>query len=274
MSLACVGRTCSVPTTRFAPARGACFPRLRCSGSRLLSRERALHGVWFQCSGSPQTRGLGWACVLCLPRRAAQAARSLPGALSPGAVRLLPSVAPASVSGRTSEVRLVSVLGSWSLARDPPGRCQPSRISGGLWLETGSLFAVWWGCRLWGRVGPFPLPAASCLRRGLGRSASSWLFSGIAQFFLCSVKGPAGCSGLLIFSLSLAVPQFKLVTHKSSLRSPSGHSGPVLTLSNAAGSSLFCPHLLVADAGVWGTFLLGVAFRHVICGFYFIFPPS
>ena len=28
-------------------------------------------------------------------------------------------------------------------SRDPPGRCQPSRISGSLWLETGSLFAVW-----------------------------------------------------------------------------------------------------------------------------------
>ena len=26
---------------------------------------------------------------------------------------------------------------------DPPGGCQPSRISGSLWLETGSLFAVW-----------------------------------------------------------------------------------------------------------------------------------
>ena len=26
---------------------------------------------------------------------------------------------------------------------DPPGECQLSRISGSLWLETGSLFAVW-----------------------------------------------------------------------------------------------------------------------------------
>ena len=26
---------------------------------------------------------------------------------------------------------------------DPPSRCQSSRISGSLWLETGSLFAVW-----------------------------------------------------------------------------------------------------------------------------------
>ena len=42
----------------------------------------------------------------------------------------------------------------------------------------------------------------------------------------------------------------------------------VLTLSNAYRSSPFRLHLLVADAGVWGTFLLGVAFMHVICGFY------
>ena len=50
---------------------------------------------------------------------------------------------------------------------------------------------------------------------------------------------------------------------------PSGLSGLVLTLSNAACSSPFRPHLLVVDAGVWGTFLLGVAFRHVICGFIY-----
>ena len=49
---------------------------------------------------------------------------------------------------------------------------------------------------------------------------------------------------------------------------------PVLTLSNAAPSSPFRPYLLVAGAGVWGTFLLGVAFRHVICGPYLISPPS
>ena len=75
----------------------------------------------------------------------------------------------------------------------------------------------------------------------------------------------------LIFSLSLAIPQFKLLSRVSSLRLPSGHSGLLLTLSNAARSSPFCPHLLVADAGICDTFLLGVAFRHVICGFYLFF---
>ena len=81
------------------------------------------------------------------------------------------------------------------------------------------------------------------------------------------------CSGQLIFSRSLVIPHFKLLSHVSSLRLPSGHSGPVLTLSNTARSSPFRPHLLVADAGAWGTFLLGVSSRHVICGFYFFFLP-
>ena len=35
----------------------------------------------------------------------------------------------------------------------------------------------------------------------------------------------------------------------------------------------FNPQLLVADASVWGTFLLGVAFRYVICGLYLFFLP-
>ena len=72
------------------------------------------------------------------PARAAQAARGLTGALSPGAVRLLPSAGPASVSS-------APCVCSQELAssRDPHGGCRPSRISGSLWLETGSLFAIW-----------------------------------------------------------------------------------------------------------------------------------
>ena len=127
------------------------------------------------------------------------------------------------------------------------------------------------GCRPWGRACLFPLPSASCLRRGWagGQPVSPSL--DLLRPFVLRTAGSV--FGRLIFSLSFAIPQFKLVTHKSSLRLPSGHSGPVLTLSNAARSSPFRPHLLVADAGVWGTFLLGVAFRHVICGFYLFFLP-
>ena len=128
------------------------------------------------------------------------------------------------------------------------------------------------GCGPWGRACPFPLPVPPA-PGGAGpvhcRLALPWTCS---DPLFC--ERLAVCSGRLIFSLSFAVHQFKLVSHKSSLRLSSGHSGPVLTLSNAAGSSPFSPHLLVADAGVWGTFLLGVAFRHVICGFYLFSSQS
>ena len=77
----------------------------------------------------------------------------------------------------------------------------------------------------------------------------------------------------LFFSLSLAIPQFGFLSHVSSLRLSSGHSGMVPTLSNAAHASLFSPRLLVADESVWDTSLLGVAIRHAIRGFYLFFLP-
>ena len=73
---------------------------------------------------------------------------------------------------------------------------------------------------------------------------------------------------LFFLSLSLASPQFGLLSHVSSLRLLSGHSGLVLTLSNAVHTSLSSPCLLVVDTSVQATSLLGVAIRHVICGFY------
>ena len=68
-------------------------------------------------------------CVL--PARAAQAARSLTGALSPGALRLLPGcAAPSPLRGPSLSfwlgagwVRLVSFLGELVSSRDPPGGC-------------------------------------------------------------------------------------------------------------------------------------------------------
>ena len=72
---------------------------------------------------------------------------------------------------------------------------------------------------------------------------------------------------------SLAIPRFGLLFHVSVLRLPSGYSGPVLTLSNAARTSLFSPRLLVVNALVWATSPLEVAVSCIICGFYlFIFP--
>ena len=69
------------------------------------------------------------------------------------------------------------------------------------------------------------------------------------------------------FFLSLAIPWFGLIDQVNSLRLSSGHSGLVLTLSNAACASLLSPHLLVVDVSIWATSSLGVAVRHIICGF-------
>jgi len=55
----------------------------------------------------------------------------------------------------------------------------------------------------------------------------------------------------------IAIPQFGLLAQVSSLRFPSGHSGLVFTLSNAARASLPSPHLLVVDADVCAASLLG-----------------
>ena len=72
--------------------------------------------------------------------------------------------------------------------------------------------------------------------------------------------------------LSLDIPHFGLLSHDSSLRLSSVHSGPVLTLSNAASASLFSPHLLVVGMRAWATSPLGVGVRCIICGVYlFIF---
>ena len=62
---------------------------------------------------------------------------------------------------------------------------------------------------------------------------------------------------LSFFFSSLTIPQFGLLSHVSSLRLSSGHSGLVLTLSNAARTSLSSTHLLVADVSIWATSLLG-----------------
>ena len=65
----------------------------------------------------------------------------------------------------------------------------------------------------------------------------------------------------------VVIPQSGLLSQVSSLRLPSGHSGPVLTLSNAALTSLSSPRLLVEDAGICAASPGGVTVGYVICGF-------
>ena len=65
----------------------------------------------------------------------------------------------------------------------------------------------------------------------------------------------------------VAILQSGLLSQVSCLRLPLGHSGPFLTLSNAAGASLTSPLLLLADASVSDASLLGVTIGHITCGF-------
>ena len=91
-----------------------CFPRLHCSGSRLLYRERALNCMHFpglSRSGSGSrvlhkgADSVGPA--FCdFPVRAALGTRSLTSALSSGAVRLLPSLSSPSFRARLVQCAL------------------------------------------------------------------------------------------------------------------------------------------------------------------------
>ena len=106
------------------------------------------------------------------------------------------------------------------------------------------MFAGWEGVASLGLSLPLAPPPASFLQRGGAGSSLEFL----SPFVLRTAGGvfrPVNFS-LLTHSLK-KLPQTALRAF-----------WPVLTLSNAARSSPFCPYLLVADAGVWGTFLLGV----------------
>ena len=109
---------------------------------------------------------------------------------------------------------------------------------------------MWEGVASLGLSLPLSPPPASYLQRGWGGSSLEFL----SPFVLRTAGGvfrPVNFSSLS-HSLKELPP--------TALRA----FGLVLTLSNAVRSSPFRPYLLVAGAGIWGTFLLGVAFRHVI----------
>ena len=97
-----------------------------------------------------------------------------------------------------------------------------------------------WGCDC-------PLPAlAACHWRGTA-SLYSPLFC--VQAWRCLRLG-------LAFRV-VDIPQSGLLAQISSLRQRSGHSGQILTLSDAARASLPSPRLLMADAGVLAASPLG-----------------
>ena len=147
VSLVCVGSTCGFLATLVLPLLRACVCVLPVYTAQALGcspgsgpcvawtfQAYAARIQVFGYSTKAQTRlGLHFVPPLV---RAAQAARSLMGTLSPGAV-------PASVSICTGRVHLVSVLRSWTPAVTLPVDVDHPESQGSLWLEAGSLFVVW-----------------------------------------------------------------------------------------------------------------------------------
>ena len=119
---------------------------------------------------------------------------------------------------------------------------------------------MWEGVASLGLSLPLSPPPASYLQRGWGGSSLEFL----SPFVLRTAGG--------VFWLV----NFSLLSHSLKELPPTALRAfrPVPTLSTATRSSPFHPYLLVVGAGIWGTFLLGVALRHVIFGPYLIFPPS
>ena len=123
---------------------------------------------------------------------------------------------------------------------------------------------------LWGCECPL-LALAACHQRGM---VCSWLslFSPLfcARAWRCLRLGLAFCM--------IVIPQSGLLAQVSLLRLPLGHSGSVLTLSNAALASLPSPHLLVVGAaGVCaasplGELLWGSQSAIFYCLFIFFLP--
>ena len=275
----CVGSARRVPATLGLPRTGVSV----LSPSALLRLPAALYGAGPALSavpvfGSSTKAQIRCACVLCFPRLSGSGSQR-PGLHFPRVRRAFslrreqprqpeawaPSIlARCTFSLRGEQLRQPEACTHSPLARRAfPLRGPSARRWSGLRKSLDRNRGLCAGCGGVASLGlslPLPPPPASFLQRGWGGSSLEFL----SPFVLRTA-----CGVFLLANFS-ALPQFKKSLPPTALRA----FWPVLTLSNAAGSSPFRPHLLVVGAGVWGTFLLGVAFRHVICGPYLISPPS
>ena len=175
ISLACVWSTRNVPATLGLPPLTDCMLSL----SRLLYRERALSCMHFP--GLSHSGSGSWV----LHKEAdsiGPAFCAFTGRSSSGNQQLEEHTLPRCSAPYPLRGPSLSFLARWSGAPcvssgklisgcDPPCRCQPSRISGILWLETGSLFAL---CQGMPSLRPsLPLSSSPCLWRGMGWSTAS-----------------------------------------------------------------------------------------------------
>ena len=207
MSLACVGCTHRVLATLGLPRSRVCaFPvyTAQAPGCSIGSWPCVACGSSFRVLHK-STDSVGPA-FCAFPGPSSSGSQELDGRPLPGAMCFVLSAVPASVSLRASRVHAPCVCsGQLASSRDPSSRSRPSRISGSLWEPENRLGAcLQFGreCRLWGRVCPFPLPPASCLRQGwAGPPPASSSLGSISPFVLqtaSSVFGPVNFLSLLL----------------------------------------------------------------------------
>ena len=172
--------------------------------------ERALRCARFLPSGVPQKRRKkSCSCVLCLPCQSGSGSQELDGRTLPGCgtpSTLVPSSSPRPRQMGTCALCLAETLPA---DVDHPESQEVFDYKLEACLQCGR------GCGPWGRVCPFPLPVPPASGRAGPVHCRLALPCTCSDPLFC--KRPAVCSGWLIFCLSFAVPQFKLVTHKSSL---------------------------------------------------------
>ena len=152
MSLACVGRTHSVPATLVLPPLPARVlspstllrlqAALQGAGSKLLhfpGLSRSGSGSWVLHKGAHSVRP----AFCAFPSLSSSGSQELDERTLPGCRAPSPLHGPRlSFHMRRFGAPCVS-SGELVSSCDPPSGCQPSRISESLWLETRSLIAVW-----------------------------------------------------------------------------------------------------------------------------------
>ena len=185
--------------TGFAPALGGyvCFPRLHCPGSRLLSRERALHcmhfpGLSHSDSGFwvfHKSTDLVGPVFYAFPRWSSSGSQELDEHALPGCGGPYPLCRP-SLSFRAcwSGAPCVS-SGEADFSCDPPGRCRPSRISRKSLVRSWKPVCSFVGDAISGaEFAPFPSPLPPAFGGGWA-SPPLGASSGFAQSFVLGTGG-------------------------------------------------------------------------------------
>ena len=265
--------------TGFAPTHGMCaFPgytsQVWVALQELSEADPGLHALprskqlKFRFSGTPQRRRFSWfQYFVPFPVPSSSSDRCLASAVPPswGCDLSPPPSLPLSFLGvQQANLLRCAVCLFWGADL----WLRPSRQMSTIWNPKESWLPMKSACSLVDNasLGPWLPPSSSgCPHLPVsGRGWAGMQSASSAQSFVLWV-------GLVVSSVralhGIAIPPSGLLSLVSSFKLPLGHSALVLTLSNAAPASLPSPCLLVVDAGVCAVSLLGVAFRHVICGF-------